>query len=236
MPRRRMLTLLATTLAFAAERMADREATGELGAWSAGVLDDTERLLSAPLTASSLSILDHALADPDVITTLSNFVATALSEEARPAPLDATALAIADMFQLLDDEASWRPIARVLAVAAAPNALDAVQTGESLSLSPSLLSSGIDVAREATGADETNAVARLLNGLITAPEAASTETPLEALLGTYADISRAELESTGPLTPEEVTHLMTTLEATLRDESRGLERLYRIIQSRELRP
>ena len=149
-------------------------------------------------------------------------------------------LAMADLMQVLEDDENMVPLLRVLSEALAPGARLQVAEGGRFDLrdvdsSGSLVDATTLLLRRANEVDDDNVLSVLLSRLVELPEGRS-ETPLEALIDAAAEIHRAEPGvGTRMLRPDYEAVFGNSIEF-LRDEDHGIERIYRVVQSRQLEP
>jgi hypothetical protein len=224
--------LLIELLPFVRERIDAHRDRGDLDAWGDGFGARFEETIGSALVASLIGTVDSGLGEAETQRSLSSFLDYLLAEPALPGLL----LTTADGMQLLDDEQTMLPLARALSEAVVVNAREAVSRGTALSLEPSVVSTGTDVAREAFAVDEANVAARLIGGLVEAPLTADGETPLEVILDVIVELNRAEPGASVDLNEADYRAVMGAVQEFMRDDIRGLERLYDVIQHREVAP
>ncbi len=75
---------------------------------------------------------------------------------------------------------------------------------------------------------------RQLSNLVTLPESGRGETPLETILDVVAEVNRVDPGLGTSLRSDDHRAVLTTAHEFLTDQDRGLERIYNVIQSREL--
>ena len=77
-------------------------------------------------------------------------------------------------------------------------------------------------------------VLQLVLGNLVALEAGASETPVEALIDASAEVYRTEPGAGGAMNVEDYRAVLGQTVQFLDNEHNGLERLYRIVQNREL--
>jgi len=135
---------------------------------------------------------------------------------------------------VLEDGDNLMPVAHAVSSAFAPNARDVVAgRAGSLELSASVVADGLDLVRDVQERDERRTLRALLGNLVSLGEGDDDITPLETILDVMGEVNRVRPGETGPLDAADLAEGLRLVEGFLRDERRGLERLYDVVQSRE---
>jgi hypothetical protein len=214
-------------------------------AWSVGLSARLEKSLSQPISAATFNLLERfwgAEGDPGgELLTMMHWLSQAQSGVDKDDAIDSTLLAATDMLQLFEDTPNTAPVMRFLARGIAPNALE-VASGSALELDVEngAVEKALMLLREVKKLDtakagEQSTLTRLLHELVRELGPAG-ETPLEVILDTIAEVNRAApgADSGAPLDAADLRAVLRESRDFLSSERHGLERLYDIIQAREL--
>lgn len=230
--------MLRMLIAFLQDRIAVHEQAGDLLPWTAEFVTDTESLLNSPLGASAVLFMQAVQDDQESTDALTDF-ATYLLEDGRPEDAWKDCLiAAADFLQVLEDDDNLLPLLRALSTGLSPLAREHVEFGDDVLLSSvgtegSLLDAVTLLLRRTNEADDVNALPGLLSRLVTIPPG-GRETPLEALIDAAAEIERADPGAETPLLYPDYELLFDSMIEFMDDEHNGLERIYDVVQAREL--
>ena len=148
---------------------------------------------------------------------------------------DATLFAAADMMMVLEDDRNLVPILRILADGIAGNVNTVVAEGGELVLGESAVDGGLNLIRESNVVDDRRTLTRVLQNLV-ALQPGQEETQLEILIDVLAEVNRAAPNAGTPFDVTDYQELVTRSADMLSSESRGMERLYDIIQNRDGTP
>ena len=145
----------------------------------------------------------------------------------------ATLYAGADLLQVFGDDADIVPIAHALSVALAPNARELVSgTPGQPNIANGMAYDALGLVRELQGIDDRHILHRLLANLVALPADGSEETPLEVILDVMSQINRSHPGDTGDYTRGDYRSALGQATGFMRDDRRGLERLYQVLQHR----
>jgi hypothetical protein len=233
---RRARVILLHLLAFLRERLADHRARGDLVEWSRSLVLDTEEALRSPLTSALVRLLDRVQDDPEATASLARLVQHLTSEESPDDALLSTIQAAADLLFVVEDDENLIPIARAFSRAVAPDAPDVVLgRASALNLDRSVVDDVLGLAREIQRADDRRTLPRLLANLVRISDDADEVTPLEEILDVMREVNRAVPGDRGAYLPDDYRSAIGHATDFLRDEHHGLERLYDVVQEREIR-
>ncbi len=231
---RRTHAALRVLVPFVRARLAEHRAAGDLGAWADGLTARAEASLGSAATSAALAFLRAVEADPEARDAIAGLVAYLVDAGSANDAFDTTLLALADLLQVLEDDANLTPLLRALAAALAPNARAAVDDGAALDTSGSTTDDTLTLIRRVDALDDRRALLAVLANVVSLPDDGEAETPLETLVDVIAEVNRHSPGAGGPLDAADHRRILETTRDFLRDEDRGLERLYRVVQEREL--
>ena len=220
------------------ERMAFHRSAGDLRAWTAEMVVNMEDAVDSALGASAIAFLNAVQDDEESTIELSRFVEYLMREDTSEEAWKDALLALADVLQVIEDDENMVPLLRVFSEALAPGARERVTRAGHFDLrdvesADSLVDATTLLLRRANEIDDENTLTIALSNLVRLPDGES-ETPLEALIDAAAEIHRADPGAgTRMLQPDYEAFFGNAIEF-LRDEDHGVERIYRVVQSREL--
>jgi len=227
-----VLAILEESLPFVRDRLDAHRGAGDIGPWANGLGADFEDVVDQALVAGMVRTLDSGVANEESLTAISSFLDYLLASRSLPGVL----VTAGESLQILEDEQTLLPLLRSLSQAVVLNAPEVVASGVALSPEPSVLSTSTDVAREALSLDDRNALAQLIGGLTRVNAGAGEEAALDVIVDVMVRLNRVEPDSDAALNEEDYRSIMDAVRTFLEDDSRGLERLYDVIQHREVRP
>jgi hypothetical protein len=204
---------------------------GDLDDWARDLTPDAEETLGGPLPVGIVRLLDRIQAEPEARDALVAFLAY-LVDDASPHDAQLSMLhGAADLLQTLDDDGNIVPLLRALSVALAPNArqLAAGTPGEP-ETSASVTNDALDLVQTLQDLDDDRVLVRLLQNLVSLD--ADEGTPLETILDVMSEVNRASPGAGGAYESVDYESALGTARDFMRDEDRGLERLYRVVQNR----
>ncbi|MCA9602588.1 MAG: hypothetical protein KC417_11210, partial [Myxococcales bacterium] len=201
-------------------------------AWGAGLSARFENMISDPVVTSLVRLVDAIQADPESVDALAGLLTHLGNVESDPAAFNATSASLVDLFQLLEDDASLVPLLHVAGRAVAPNAPEALASGEPLDLEHGSAGTVVELLADVQAYDDRNATLALLRNLIQ-NDPATGKSDLEVITDVLLEVNRATPGAGTPLTRDDHRMLLERSEAFLGDEAHGLERLMDVIQSRK---
>ena len=227
-------TILLTVLPYLRDRLAAHRAAGDIRAWSEGLHEDAAESLGAPLPAAFVNLTDAFLTDPESREALTALLHYMSSESSPNDAFDANLITAIDMLQLMEDDATFVPLLPSLAEAVAPNVNEAVASGVPLELRGSLLDANVAFVRDVAAVDTGNATPSLLSNLMSLPASGVGETPLEVIGDVIAEVNRVEPGTNASLSAADYQNIFRETIGFMRDEHRGMERLFLLIENRTL--
>lgn len=231
--RGRALVLLAVP--FVLDRVEAHRRAGDLDDWARAMTPDAERALGGPLVAGILHLLERIDADPEARRALLDFLSYLVDPGSENDAQLATIYGVADLLQVLDDDASVAAILRAVSVALAPDVRERVAApGGGLETDASVANDALDLVRTIQRLDERRVLARLLSNLVALDD--GDEAPLETILDVVSEIERAEPGAGGAYEARDYRAVLEAARDLLRDPDRGLERLYDVVESRCVDP
>ena len=234
MDNRRTFALVRVLLPFLRERIAAHRDAGDLDAWALSMHERAAESIGSPTGSALIYFLDAVHQDPEAREALAALLGYLVDAASGNDAFPTTLVAIADILQLLEDDLNLVPLLRVLSRALAPEAPDAVagSVGEVV-LDGSAADETMDLLREIQVVDERRTMKAMMANMVALPPG-EEETPLEVILDVIAEVNRRDPGAGSPMTLEDHHDTLSRAHDFLTSESRGMERLYRVIQQREL--
>ena len=226
--------LVLALLPFLRGRITAHQADGTLTQWSHDLPNDTADTIAGPIVGGLVNLLDAIQADPDARDALMALIAYLVDESSDNDAFLATLYAGADLLQVFGDDHDIVPIAHALSGALAPNASD-LATGMATGapdVAGSVASDSLGLLRELQGIDGRHVLHRVLANLVALPADGSDETPLEVILDVMSQINRTHPGDTSDYTAGDYRTALGQGTSFMRDDRRGLERLYDVLQHR----
>jgi hypothetical protein len=218
----------------------------QVRSWSVGLTARLEASLGQPVSAAMLNLLERFYGQKSnpggEFLKMVHWLSQAEKGSSQHDAIDSTMLAATDMLQLFENSENTGPVMRFMARAIAPNAVEAVasDTVDQLDLPGGAVEKTLELMREVKKLDpardgERSTLTKLLGELVK-ETGKDGETPLEIILDTIAEVNRAapgkDLGSS--LKADDLRAVLRESRDFLSSERHGLERLYDIIQAREL--
>jgi hypothetical protein len=229
-------------LSWAEARIAAHESAGDLAAWANGLTARAVDVLEHPLVASGLDVLDEFWDDPRAGDEFAA-VASYLMDPTNKA-FEGIVVATADTLTFLDREPELTPIVRFASLAVAPNAFEALDTGAAPDVEQGVVLRGLELTRQVvdlhTDTEVPSTIGKLLKNLVLANDvegsAIEGQAPIEVFIDSIAEVNRVDASQPAeqPMAADDQRSALTRLSEFLLDPERGLERIYRVIKSREL--
>lgn len=225
--------LVLAVLPFLRNRILAHRAAGDLTTWSHDLPNDTADTIAGPIVGGLVQLLDVIQNDPDARDALVALIAYLVDESSDNDAFLATLYAGADLLQVFGDDQDIVPIAHALSSALAPNATDLVTGAPGTpDVTGGVAYDALGLVRELSDIDSRHVLHRLLANVVALPADGSEETPLEVILDVMSQINRVTPGDTSDYTPGDYREALTQATGFMRDDRRGMERLYQVIQHR----
>jgi hypothetical protein len=209
----------------------------DLAAWADGLTGRAEKVLSHPMVARGLDVLDAFWNDAAAGDEFAAVSAYLMDAERYPDAFAGIIVAVADTLTFLDRDPNLTSLLQVASLALAPNAFSALDAGEDPDVDNGLALKTLELTKDIVNlheGDDPSPLSKLLKNLVLANEAG--EAPLEVLFDSFAEVNRDDpsMDADYPMAPSDASGSLGRVQSFLQDEERGLERIYRVIQSRKL--
>ncbi len=226
-----------------------RETANDLDAWATGLAGRLASVLGHPATAAGLDLLDVLWNEKQAGEEFAKVSAYLLDEEGNPEAFEGLIVAAVDTLMLIDRDPDLTPLVQFASLALAPNALEIMDKGDKEAnkgvpdVEGSVTMSFLELTKRITDLypkpedpkvkDETP-INRLLKNSVLADK--NGQSPLEEFIDSAAEVNRKTPTDPRdkPLTADDYRAVFEQVHAFLTDQDRGLERLYRVIQGRDL--
>ncbi len=233
---RRGLAVARHLLAFLQERLDRHQRAGDLREWAEGLDDDLADTLRRPAVNGLARLADELQRDPAVRSELAAFLQYLVDEERNAEAFQSTLLTVMDLLQVLEDDEAVVPLLHGTADAFALGARRAVLSGEEPNVEAALVDRTVRLARAIGQQDEEGVLPGVLQRLVEPTPSLDGQSPLEAIVDVILEVHRARAGAGGSLDQEDYRTLLQRAADAVQDEHRGLERLFRVVQNRRLRP
>jgi hypothetical protein len=225
--------IVVALLPFLAARWRDHRDRGDLTPWAAALPGDAAEFLDEPLVAGLIRLLDVVNADPEARGALVDLLGYLVDEGSDHDAFLAMVFGLIDLLQVLEDDRNIVPLLHALSGALAPNARSLVAgTRGEPDVEGSVGYDALTLLREVRGFDRDRTLRDLLGNLVQLR--GDETTPLEVILDVASDVNRAEPGAGGSYEPPDYRALYAQMTGFLDDSERGVERLYDVVQAREL--
>ncbi len=232
---RRSIALFRILVELLRDRIDAHRTAGDLAMWAHDLDGDIADSMTGPMGASAIRFADAIQTDDAARSELSQLMAYLFDEASGNDAFDATLFAAADMMMVLEDDRNIVPILNVMGDAVAGNASVVIETGDELVLDDSAVDGGLNLIRESNVVDDRRTLTRVLQNLV-ALQPGQEETQLEILIDVLTEVNRAAPGAGTHFDTTDYQELMSRSADMLSSESRGMERLYDIIQNRDGTP
>jgi hypothetical protein len=208
-----------------------------LNEWVAGLPGRLADVLGHPATAAGLDLLDIVWNEDKAGAEFAK-VAAYLMDPNRDA-FAGLVVAAVDTLMLIDRDPDLDPLVQFASLALAPNAFDVVNggNGSELKVTESAAFTGLELTRAIANLSqgpEPSTISKLLKNAVLPNDRG--ESPLEILIDGAAEVNRQDPRqpSDRPLRVEDYRSVFEHVRDFLLDEDRGMERLYKVVQGRNL--
>ena len=181
-----------------------------------------------------MRFLDRVNADPEARDALLRLVSYLVNEASANDAFLSVVYAVADLLQVMDDDVNLIPLARALSPMLAANARDVVATcAGPLDLEGSMAFDALGLLREIQAVDDASTLPAILRNLVSLQ--ADESTPLETILDVISEVNRVAPGVGGAYDPDDYRTMFGEMTGAMDDTRHGMERLYDVVQERELR-
>ncbi len=209
----------------------------QLNAWTEGLAPRLANVLNHPLLARGLDLLDILWEEEGAGREFAKVTAYLMDEKSNPNAFRGLLVAATDTLMLVDRDPGLTPLFQFASLALAPNALKVITNGGAPEVKESAAMLALELTKRVTAlypGPEASPLSRILKNAVLANAAA--ESPLEEIIDSSAEVNRADPTDprNKPLTVEDYKAVFTQVKDFLLDDDRGMERLYKVIQGRDL--
>ncbi|MBC7171119.1 MAG: hypothetical protein H5U40_01760 [Polyangiaceae bacterium] len=230
---RRLYAVLPILIDFFLGQMNDHIADGDLGEWARSFDDDLDDSLGGAMGTRTIRLFDAIHNHPETERALLELLRYLVTEDSPNDAFENFLFSSADSLYLLEDDVSLVTLIRAFADSLAADATSAVVGNGSADVESGILDQLIGLLSETVEVDTGRTLPTVLRNAVTHP-AGAPETPIEVIADVIAEVNRATPNAGGPLEPHDYVEVMNQTADVLTDQDRGLERVYGIVQSREL--
>ena len=111
---------------------------------------------------------------------------------------------------------------------------DAAENGGDVNIDGSTLDRTLALLREINERDANHTITRVLQNLVSLPPAGPAETPLETIIEVVAEVNRQVPNEGGSMSAADHFDVFESVHHFLTGEIRGIERIYQVVQNREI--
>ena len=215
----RAASLLESALAFYIGELDSHRTAGDLEEWVDGLYQDLGDLLDDALMVRGIQLFDVLARNDDLRSEFELLLAYLTLSVSPNDALDATVATVVDGVQLLRDVARIEPVLQESAVLFDPN--------------DGLVRTVVDLLGQAVEYDTEAALPRAILNMLNPREAAG-ESSFSALAEIVGKVNRVEPGLETPWTAEDYALTLRSAARFIRDEDRGLERLFSLLEQRNL--
>lgn len=226
-----------------------REVANDLLPWADDLTGRLANVLGHPATAAGLDLLDVLWKEDKAGEEFAKLNAYLLDEVGNPTAFHGLIVAALDTLVLLDRDPDLTPLVQFASLALAPNALEIIDKGDKEEkkgvpdVEGSATMATIELTKRITDLypkpedpkkkDETPLSRLLKNGVLADKNGQS---PLEEFIDSSTEVNRKDPSTPRdkPLSADDYRAVFEQVHAFLVDPDRGLERLYKVIQGRDL--
>lgn len=226
---RRFHALVLTMLAHTRERVAEERAAGTLGTLAERGDRDAADALHNPVIAGALGLFAGLSGKGSALRDLGAFSASVLRDDATQSNLRPLLAGLYDMVQMMPGNDETRAAMRLFGAGFAVDVERALR-GEPVALSPqtSAVGRNLFMLRATAHEDDALVMERVLANLARVPE--GRPSPLESIADSVIAVNRVVPGSVATPTAEDLRATLTRVAQVMRDERRGIERLFQIVR------
>lgn len=214
---RRGYAMAIAGIEFASERFGAHYEAGDVTEWASAMTENVSEVLGHPLSAALVNVVDNIVEDVQARRELERFLEYMVDELNPNGACSATLMSAVDTIQIMADESTIVPVLKAASVAFDPDRGAARRV--------------LDFMGKANPYDSNQVMPQLLKRLVS-PQLAGRETPLEVIWDVAGQVNRFGVGSDEPFNTDDVRSLVISAREFLEDDSRGLERIFDIIENR----
>ena len=215
----RAAALVESTLGFIVSEIDTHRSDGDLDEWVAELYDDLNDLMEDALALRLVQLIDVLARNPELRSEFEQLLAYLTLSVSPHDALDATVATMVDGVQLLRDVSRLEPVLRESSV------LFASDDG--------LVRTAVDLLGQAVEYDENAALPRALLNILN-PREQVGESSFSALAEIVGKVNRREPGLETPWSADDYALTLKTAANFIRDNDRGLERLFSLLEQRNL--
>ena len=229
----RILPFLSIFSHFLQDRIAQHETPEELEQWANNLVPRLQAWMELPLMVTLLNFLTAVETDPEARAVILDLVGYLMSEASENDAFDISLVAIFAMLQAMEDNNNFIPLFQSLSYAFAPNLEEALQSGEIPDLENGMVRQLLDVTQTINYLDSEQVFQQIMTNIVSI-NMPDQSTPLETILDVIGEVNRADPTTpNGVITDEDVQRVLLETQSFLTSDTRGLERLFDVVQNRE---
>lgn len=185
-----------------------------------------------PVIAGSLRVMEEMLGKTKALNEFNRFMHILLSGTDSES-FRALVSASSDFVQMLPGDENTVALTRALAVMIASNGNTVVENGGSPIVAESALWQNLTLTSDSVELDETDVLARVMANLIQPVGKGSPSTAMDLYLEAITEVNRVTPGSNELLSAADWDSIISEILDLLRDDRRGVERLFELVRCRE---
>jgi hypothetical protein len=231
---RRGHSISLTLLPFVEERLREHIGLGDGRFWARDIEADAAELIGSASFASVVDVTESIREDAEAQDALVGLLEFLLADDSSDEALPSTTAHLGDLLQAFPNDTNIIPLVQALAPALSPDVRSAILSGTRPTTDLSVLDESLRVVRNMRERDERSTLARVFYRVVQPSVGADAETPIDVLVDVVSQVNRQEPGARTVLRYEDFQAIFETVRDLLRDEASGIERLYDVVQQREL--
>ena len=231
---RRGRAITLDLLPFLHDRVQAHFTQGDETAWAHGLEARLTDTLDCAVGGSTVDFVEAIRTDADAQNAMVQLLHYLMDSSSSYDALATLSAGGTDALQILPDDADEVPLVKTLSAAIAPNAKDAVAGTAALDTTNSPLNRTLTVVRAMRAQDQHMTLATLLFNLVQPTVGNEFETPLDVITDVIGQVNRTTPGSPDAMSREDLQECFQNAHDFMLDTSHGVERLYQVVQSRNL--
>lgn len=232
---RRLRAVLLAAIEEGREKWARDAVSGRLAQVGAELVTDTVDLLQNPVFAGALGVIEQISPNQELMEVLNRYARSVLGGDRSEAQSRAMIATAGDMLELLPGDEELLSLFRLMGDSILPNTGQVISEGLPFDLGKGMIWRNLELLRDTSQKDREGVLGRMLNNAVALPGAGTAEEKHSALAQIYDVLIALEREDPGAATTpsaQDFRMIFGHMAEILRDERRGFERLYEIVQCR----